>query len=196
MTDSTEIWTYEAVEARLIDGKAVSRQMPDRERSWLHVKAYWPDMREADIFDYPGGGVDGVSHIRIRPLPLTPAQISEADEAGSWLGRFLKEGERRLMVLALGWPASGRRVAWKRVGRLLRVKLTGPALERQYKLAICVVTCGLNGKGRAAARRMLQARLHGEARALVDAGGAGGVYTGRVRGRRRRVTEVDIVYAE
>ena len=194
MTDIAGLWTFDAVEERLVAALCSARRVPDRERSWLHVKAYWPDIREADIFDYPGGGVDGVSHIRIRPMPLSPAQVDQMEEAESWLGRFLDEGDRALVVLALGWLAAGRRIGWTRIARIMARSgptLTRSALAQRYIKAIATVACGLNGKGPASIRYMVRQRLMADARRRAGE-------LPPVQGRRvwRRRVEVDIVYSD
>lgn len=187
------LWTYEAVEARLVEAMWVSRRMPNHGAGWQHVKAYWPDMRDADIFDYGGEGIDGVSHVRIRPPRLSGHAIDAAQEAVGWLGRFLDEDARRLVVLAAGWMASGRRVGWTRVGRILALGVKPDAVEVRYIKAVALIACGLNGKGEASWRAMVRRqRVAKDRRAVSDEAPA----QGRVRGQRRRRIEVDVVYSD
>lgn len=191
-----EGWTYEAVEAALVEALVVARRVPDREAGWLHVKAAWPDLRDADVFDYGGEGVDGVSHVRIRPMPLANAQIDAMRRAESWLGRYLADEADRLLVrAALGWLAAGRRIGWTRIGKVLGLGVTRQALQRRYLTAVARIACGLNGKGEASVKAMVRAQMLAEARSAVGAGVGGEGSASRGRGQRRRVVEVDIVYS-
>src|SRR3546814_20484305 len=59
-------WTFEMVQERLVEAMLLWRRMPDRERGWLAVKAYWPEMRRHNHFgDY--ADVEASP----RPLPLS-----------------------------------------------------------------------------------------------------------------------------
>jgi hypothetical protein len=160
---------------------------------WLHVKAYWPDMRHADIFDYGGEGVDGVSHVRIRPLRPSPEAIDQADVATGWLGQFLDEDARRLVKVVAGWRASGRRPAWKWIGRQMKLGIKEDAVTCRYIEAVALIACGLNGKGESSWRAMVRRqRMAKDRRAVSDEARS----QGRVRGQRRRRIEVDIVYSD
>lgn len=192
MTVENALWTFEAVEERLVAALIVARRVPDREASWLRVKACWPDIVRATwLGDYGGEGVDGVSEARVRPVPLGRADIAAMTEAERWLGRYLDERDRVLVGLALGWMAAGRRVGWKRIGRIMGEAVTPPALKRRYTMAIARIACGLNGKGPASVQYMVKRRMLAEARRAAGE-------LPPVQGRRvwRRRIAVDIIYSE
>lgn len=193
MSVSGEAWTFETVEARLVAALIVARRVPDRERSWLHVKAFWPPIvRERCLGDYDIRGYLGTTEDIPPPrVPLPPREIDAMEEAEDWLSRFLEPEERALVLLALGWKASGRRPGWTKIGRLLGVKLSRTALARRYLTAIAAVACGLEGKGSAAVRLMVRRMLAAEAREKAGAGVASAARTGR-----RRRTETEFVYVD
>src|SRR3546814_7426400 len=76
--------------------------MPDRERGWLAVKAYWLDLRRHNHFgDYAD------AEATPRPLPLSRAEIRRMEEASEWL-LLVNERDRALVALAVSWLAGGR----------------------------------------------------------------------------------------
>lgn len=194
---SAVIWTFEAVEERLVAALIVARRVPDREASWLRVKACWPDVVRATwlgdtyLGDYGGEGVDGVSAAHVRRPQLGREEIAAMVEAERWLGRYLDEDARVLVGLALGWLSRGRRIGWKRIGRIMGVSVTPTTLRQRYMLAIARIACGLNGHGDAAARDVLRRQLLSEARRA-----AGDAPAVRGRKARRRPVVVDVVYCE
>src|SRR3546814_532230 len=100
--EGTQFWTFEAVQERLVEAMLLWRRMPDRERGWLAVKAYWPDLRRHNHFgDYAD------AEATPRPLPLSRAEIRRMEEASEWL-LLVNERDRALVALAVAWLAGGR----------------------------------------------------------------------------------------
>ncbi len=189
------LWPYEMVEARLIEAMGVARRVPDRERGWMTLRAYWPDIvRERCLGDYDAYGYLGnSSDIAPARIPLNRAELARMQEAEGWLGRFLDEDARRLVVLAAGWMVSGRRVSWTRIGRIMGVKVGREAIKLRYLTAVAQIEAGLNGKGKAAVSASVRRQRMAEARrAMSDEAST----QGRVRGQRRRRIEVDIIYSD
>src|SRR3546814_357834 len=107
--EGTQFWTFEAVQERLVEAMLLWRRMPDRERGWLAVKAYWPDLRRHNHFgDYAD------AEATPRPLPLSRAEIRRMEEASEWL-LLVNERDRALVALAVSWLA-GWRSEERRVG--------------------------------------------------------------------------------
>src|SRR3546814_5129850 len=74
--EGTQFWTFEAVQERLVEAMLLWRRMPDRERGWLAVKAYWPDLRRHNHFgDYAD------AEATPRPLPLSRAEIRRMERS-------------------------------------------------------------------------------------------------------------------
>lgn len=193
-TPDAEMWTYEMVETRLVEALLCARRVSDREAGWLRLRAWWPDVVRATwLGDYGGDGVDGASAVRVRPLPLTREQIAQMRETEGWLGRYLDEDARRLVLLALGFLAAGRRIGWLRIGRATRVRVSAEALRRRYIEALARIACGLACKGEASVRQMVRQRLMSEAR---RAAGEVVPVNDRKRGQRRRIRVADIVYSD
>jgi hypothetical protein len=140
----TEGWTYDAVEERLVEVMALWRRAPDRERGWLHVKAMWPDGRpEVDpLVDYADRDAAP------RALPLTRRDIAMMEECDGWIGRWVPERDWRLVGMALGWKASGRRVPWRRIKHQMGIPFGEGGLTRRYERAIGAIAMGLDKDAR------------------------------------------------
>lgn len=48
----TELWTPDMVEAAMVEAVRTAARMPDRERAWQAVKAWWPTFRN-NPWDFP-----------------------------------------------------------------------------------------------------------------------------------------------
>lgn len=137
---------FEEVERRLVDALVLWRRMPDRERGWQAVKAYWPD-----IMRHPGRAVIGGEHDeqpldpQPRPLRLSRAEVAEMEEVSEWM-RFVPERDRRLVALALACLADGEaRVPWMRLKRAMGVAFGADGLRKRYGAALTAICHGLNG---------------------------------------------------
>lgn len=140
MLGSEEFWTFELVQERLIEAMQLWWRMPDRERGWITVRAYWPEMRRHNHFgDY--ADIEVVP----RALPLTRAQIARMEEATEWLG-FVKERDRALVALAVTWRARGyESIHWKKLLKPLGVAHGADGLRMRYGRAITAICARLNG---------------------------------------------------
>lgn len=189
------LWTYEAVEARLIEAMWVSRRMPDREGMWQSLRAYWPDIvRERCLGDYDAYGYLGnSSDLPEARISIPPAQMDRASVATDWLALLDDEASRLRVKLALEWKVGGRRVGWTRIGRIMGVKAGREAIKVKYIEAVAYITCRLNGKGEASWRAMARRqRVAKDRRAGADEAPT----QGRLRGQRRRRIEVDVIYLD
>lgn len=144
--EGSQFWTFEAVQERLVEAMLLWRRMPDRERGWLAVKAYWPDLRRHNHFgDYAD------AEATPRPLPLSRAEIRRMEEASEWL-LLVSERDRALVALAVSWLAGGRsQVPWRRLLRPLGVTFGADGLRMRYGRAINRIAVALE-RGKVAVR--------------------------------------------
>ncbi|RSU21216.1 hypothetical protein [Sphingomonas koreensis] len=139
--------SFDDVQERLVEAIRVLWRQPDRERAWLTVRAYWPDIqRHTALGDYDDRGGEGSSSdVKLRPAALTRAEVADAEEALAWLDA-VEPDDRKLIGLAISALASGRRaIPW---GRLLRPmgKARGvDGLRRRYERALGGVCRRVNG---------------------------------------------------
>src|SRR3546814_18473427 len=86
---------------RLVEAMLLWRRMPDRERGWLAVKAYWPEMRRHNHFgDY------AAVEASPRPLTLLLEDYARMEPARGWLADARVQA-RPLTDLAVAWCAGG-----------------------------------------------------------------------------------------
>lgn len=152
-SEGSVIWTYAEVEERLIEAMALWRRSPDRERAWLHVKAMWPEItREWAAGDYDARGYLGnSSDVPLRPLPLVRAEVARMEEAGAWVGRYVGERDRKLVVMVLGYKASDIRPPWLEIKRRMGIPFGAAGLTRRYERAVAVIVKGLDSAQRGSA---------------------------------------------
>lgn len=185
-------WTYEMVEARLVEAMAVARALPDRERRWLAVKACWPSIvRERCLGDYDAYGYLGSSEDAPPPrVPIAGSDEARMWQATGWAVEWVEEPVRVILDAALAAQAGGRRPPWRRMVTQLGLGISGPALRDRYEAAIAAICCGLNGKP--PTRANIKAVLGALARRRMVAmpAGEGGDAAGRRRSRRRVDVEV------
>lgn len=133
--------TWEQVQERLVEAVTLARQMPDRERGWLRVRAFWPDMRRHNHFgDY--GDFDAPP----RTPPLSRAQIARMDEAFGWLDA-VEPSERKLVGLAVGRLASGAaQVPWLELRAPMGVRLGAGGLRMRYERTIGAICKQVNAR--------------------------------------------------
>lgn len=131
--------TFEAVQERLVEALRLWWRMPDRERGWMTIRAFWPEMRRHNHFgDY--ADTEGAP----RPLPLSRAEIAEMDEASEWM-RFIPDRDRKLVALALLRLARGeKRVPWLELRAPLGVQFGADGLRKRYSRAISSIAQALN----------------------------------------------------
>lgn len=139
--------SFDDVQERLVEAIRVVWRQPDRERGWLTVRAYWPDIQRHTAFgDYDERGGDGVSSdVKLRPAALTRREVADAEEALGWLDMIAPE-DRKLVGLALTALAGGRRqVPWSRLLRPMGKTRGVDGLRRRYERAIGKVCRAVNG---------------------------------------------------
>lgn len=148
------IYSFEDVQERLVQALLVMQRMSDREAGWLRVKACWPDIvRSYEAGDYDARGYLGnSSDIPLRPLPAARREIAEMEEAFAWV-LAAKEGDRRLIALAIGALARGhKQVPWMRLLKPMGLKLGSHGLRKRYDRAMHLVVKAANaGLARASA---------------------------------------------
>lgn len=136
--EAGSFWTFEAVEARLVEAMLCWWRMPDRERGWQRVKAAWPEIQRFPWRQNVGGETDEREE---DPQPRRPAltrgEIEETGEASEWL-RHVADRDRKLVAMVLACLAGGAKAApwldiWDRLGR----GRPGPeGLRKRYSRAI------------------------------------------------------------
>lgn len=139
--------SFDDVQERLVEAIRVTWRQPDRERAWLTVRAYWPDIQRHTAFgDYDDRGGDGVSSdVRLRPAALTRLEVADAEEALGWLDAVPVE-DRKLIGLAIVALAGGaRQVPWSRLLRPMGKARGVDGLRRRYERAIGAVCRRING---------------------------------------------------
>lgn len=138
-SDHGRFWTFEAVQERLIDAMLLWRRAPDRERGWLTVRAYWPEMRRHNHFgDYSD------EEALPRPLPLTRAEVAEMNAVGEWLA-FVPERDRRLVALAVSKLENGAsQVPWLALRKAMGVTFGAHGLRKRYSRALTAIAMALN----------------------------------------------------
>lgn len=138
-------WTFEAVQERLVEAMTLWWRMPDRERGWMTIRAFWPEIMRHGHFGDGDGMVNHADHdARPRPLPLTRDQVAEMEEASEWL-RFIPDRDRKLVALALLHLARGeKRVPWMELRAPLGVQFGADGLRKRYSRAISSIAQALN----------------------------------------------------
>jgi hypothetical protein len=146
-SEAGSFWTYEALQERWVETVQLYDRLPDRERSWLSVRAHWPE-----IMRYPWRlGIDGehdeqpADPPETRPLSLTRADVARMTEASEWL-LLVPEDDRRIVAAALRYLAHGAQsVPWTKLRERLGETRTTGALRMRYERAVAVATMRLNG---------------------------------------------------
>lgn len=138
--------SFHDVEERLVEAMCCWRRAPDRERGWLQVRSYWPEVRRSEFIRVVAGEIDWPTVEKdLRPLPLTRAEVATMMEASDWL-QHVPERDRRLVALAAAQLASGKpQVSWKRLKRQLGVEFGADGLRMRYSRAITAIAQSLNG---------------------------------------------------
>lgn len=150
---NADFWTFEAVEARLVEALHLWRRSPGGGGWPFATDAPWHLMRRVnevgqgfEFYDARGKDLNS-SDIAIRPLPLSIDEVGERDEASEWLGRFVTERDRRLVVHVLVVKAAGRTVSWLRLRKRFGHQVGAHGLRKRYARAINCICIGLNAAG-------------------------------------------------
>lgn len=144
------LWTYEMVEARLVEAMELWRRSPGGGRWPFASDAPWHLMRrfnEAgqgfEFHDARGGDMKS-SDVPLRPLPLSIEEVAERDAVSEWVPRYVPERDRRLVSVVLVIKASGARVSWLRLRRRFGQEIGGHGLRKRYARAINCICIALN----------------------------------------------------
>lgn len=141
-----EFWTFEAVQERLVDAMRCWRRSHDAEARFGlagRISSLW-----SQCVDDPLALIErhGKETEAPRPLPLSRADMARMSEASEWLA-FVREEDRRLVVLALGKLASGHKsVPWLKLKRQLGVHFGADGLRKRYSRALTSVCNALNSR--------------------------------------------------
>jgi hypothetical protein len=142
---SLTFWSFDAVEERMVEAMELWRRAPDRERGWLHVKAFWPQIRRSGVFQIVAGELDHPEEKpELKPLPLTRAEVAAMMEASDWL-LHVPERDRRLVTIALFYQAQGKQPQWAKIKRRLGIPFGADGLRMRYSRAITQICKSLNG---------------------------------------------------
>lgn len=133
-----EFWTFDMVEARLVETVELWRRMPGNGRPpfatdgpWQLIRAEWGDYADPDA--------------QPRKLPLSRAEYAEMMEASAWLGWLVKDEDRRVVVLAVQALAKGaKQVPWKELLKPMGVARGADGLRMRYGRAINAICKRLN----------------------------------------------------
>ncbi|MPT48265.1 MAG: hypothetical protein E2598_07555 [Sphingobium sp.] len=137
-------WTFDVVEERLIEAMHLWRRSPGGGRWPFASDGPW-HLIQACAGDYDARGGDGVSSdVPLRPLPLSAAQVARRDEASQWVGRYVADRDRRLVVQVLIIKAAGRTVSWVRLRRDMGVAVGAGGLGKRYSRAVTRICIALN----------------------------------------------------
>jgi hypothetical protein len=139
--------TFEDVEGRMVEAMLLWRRAPDRERGWLHVRAFWPEIRRFGWTTSVGGEYDHPEEQpQPRALPLTRAEVASMMEASDWLAHA-PQADRKLVALALTALAAGhKRVPWARLKPLMGVEYGAHGLRKRYCRAIATIAKAVNAQ--------------------------------------------------
>lgn len=139
-----ELLSFDDVETRLVEAMRICWRLPDRERGWLRLRAYWPDV-SAEAGDYDArGGDHRSSDVAIRPASLTRAEHAAMEEALGWLD-MVKANDRKLIGLAITALARGEsRIPWRELLAPMGLKLGADGLRMRYGRALSNIVARLN----------------------------------------------------
>lgn len=143
-----ELVTFQTVEERMKEAVDHWGRMPDRESSWQHVKAAWPDILRHGWRVNTDGEHDEREAVQEPKRPaLARYQIEAMVEASEWL-RFAQERDRRLVAVVLAAKVrQGRRLKWEAIWVRLGRGAPGPdGLRMRYTRAISDIAKQLNAR--------------------------------------------------
>lgn len=137
------LWTFAAVEERLVEAMACWRRAGDRERGWLHVKAWWPEGRP--VVDPHVDYADGEA--APRALPLSRAEYARMMEASEWVAMMPAGHDGRTVEIvrhALWAKSFGGAPDWGAMKHRLGIRFGKDGLRRRYERAVGHVAAALN----------------------------------------------------
>ena len=139
-----ELLTFDEVEGRLVEAMRLCWQLPDRERGWMRLRAYWPDV-SAEPGDYDArGGHHRSSDVALRPASVSRNQLAAMEEAFGWLDAVATE-DRKLIGLAITALARGEsRVPWRQLLAPMGLQRGADGLRMRYGRAVSNIVARLN----------------------------------------------------
>jgi hypothetical protein len=139
------LMSFADVEQRLVEAMLICWRMPDRERGWMRLRAYWPDVSaEAGDYDARGGDLRS-SDVAIRPASLTRAEVAAMEEAFGWLD-LVPAADRKLVGLAVTALARGAgQIPWLKLRAAMGVRYGAGGLAKRYERAIGEICRSVNG---------------------------------------------------
>lgn len=149
LRDRVEGWTFETVEARLIEAWGYLLRLPDRERAWLSsgTMGLWRQAGTSEREAWANYRIDGADYHAdaVRPsMGLTVAQVTRMDEALGWLDH-VRPVDRKLVGHALRVRAAGySAVPWEKIRRELRWDAAADTLRKRYGRALYRIGAALN----------------------------------------------------
>jgi hypothetical protein len=143
--DAPVWWTFDAVQAALVDAHDLWRRSP--RVGHRPLKSCWPNemVQRIDGGDHDARGGDMVAPAP-RPLPLSRAEVARRDAVSAWVAAYVPgDVNRRVVWLATAQMAGGRAsVSWVMVQRRVRLERGRGALARRYERAIGAIVAALN----------------------------------------------------
>lgn len=141
--EGSAFWTFEDVQARLVEAMQYQWRMPGDGGSPFATDGPWhlivPDW--SDILAQIEGGQSVEAVVRI---PLSREQIARMNEAMGWLAHA-PDGDGRLVVMAIRNLAAGRKsIPWTKLLRPMGVKHGAHGLRKRYSRAITAICVALN----------------------------------------------------
>jgi hypothetical protein len=140
-------YSHAFVQERMVEALRCWWRAPDRERSWHHVKANWPEIRRSGLFKIEGGEIDWPEEKPMpRQLPLSRAEVAAMMEAADWMWH-VPERDRRLVAMALTYLASGwAQPQWRRIKQRLGIPFGQDGLRMRYSRALTAICKALNAR--------------------------------------------------
>ena len=146
--EDPEWWTYNLVKERLVEAWLLWRRSPGGGRPPFATDGPWMQMMSRDEAsgDYDARGTDGTSSdVALRAEPLGLAEVAERDRVSEWLRFIDKPADRRLVVIAVSYLASGRStVPWRHIKHRLRIRFGEAGLRKRFDRALRAICEGLN----------------------------------------------------
>jgi hypothetical protein len=189
--------TPEFIEAYLIEMVQTNAARPDPERRFLRglvsghpaTGADWEThLAHADKPIDPVTGIPDVSVPRMRPAYPSASQISRAELAAGWIGRYVAVIEhRRVLGCTLIVKAQGYSTIWPRVRNMLqrapRRRHSDSTLRRYYQRALNDIAAGMRADlANGSAQKASKAASRGS---MVSRGQIGGKATQRAAERKK-----------
>jgi hypothetical protein len=137
--DEAQFWTFDMVEARLVETIHCLRRMPGDGRwpfasdgPWHLIRKQWEDWDARDPKP-------------LRRVPLSRAEIRAMEEATEWLAAVADEDQRRIIVAGLIDRANGRtQTGWAALRARLQMPQSSAYLSTRYSRGIGYIANVLN----------------------------------------------------